>query len=57
MKWFVALLAELLSWLPIALGFVVGVVVAAVIFGYQVGYQMIMPPPVSLPKPFEDEDE
>ncbi len=33
----VALLAELLSWIPLALGFVVGVIVSAAIAGYELG--------------------
>ncbi len=52
----VALLAELLSWLPLAIGFVVGVCVAALIVGYGLGREAISPA-VSLPPAFEEDDD
>lgn len=51
----VALLTEVLSWLPLALGYIVGVLVASLIMGYQLGHAAILPPTVSLPTE-EDED-
>jgi len=49
-------IAEVLSWVPIMLGFIVGVVIAALIFGYQLGHRAILPT-VSLPSQFVDEDD
>jgi hypothetical protein len=50
----VALLAELLSWPWLALGFVIGVCVAALIVGYQRGrWEMLSAPP----RPFEEDED
>jgi hypothetical protein len=50
----VALLAELLSWPWLALGFVIGVCVAALIAGYQRGRWEMLPVP---PRPFEEDED
>jgi hypothetical protein len=39
----VALIAEVLSWIPLAIGYVVGVMIEAVVRGYQLGRGRVEP--------------
>lgn len=50
----VALLAELLSWVPLAIGFVVGVCVAALVLGYERGRWGMLP---DAPRQLEEDED